>query len=109
MDSASVVGTAFVKADNGTALLPLELVAVFCVVPAVLLVSALAGGVMIADDGVYFTEGVSAFDPAAADADDENDVAAPAPLAPDDAFDWMYRSPSFDGFCCPSGALSSTT
>jgi hypothetical protein len=30
---------------------------------------------------------VSAFDPAEAEAEEENDVAAPAPVAPDDAFD----------------------
>jgi hypothetical protein len=60
-------------------------------VPCVLVVpaSTLAGAVTTPDDGVYFTELVSAFDPAEADADDENDVTAPAPLAPEDALLWM--------------------
>jgi len=46
-----------------------------------------AGRVSTPDAGVYFTEVVRAFDPAAADAEEENDVEAPAPVAPDDAFD----------------------
>ena len=39
------------------------------------------------DEGVYFTDEVSALEPAAAEAEEENDVAAPAPVAPDEALD----------------------
>ena len=49
--------------------------------------SALTGAVSTVEDGVYFTEVVSAFDPADAEAEEENDVAAPAPLAPEEALD----------------------
>ena len=71
--------------------------------------STLAGALTTPDDGVYLTELVSAFEPAEADADDENEVAAPAPLAPEDALHWMYRSPRLAGFCCHWGAVSRTT
>ena len=49
----------------------------------------LGGAVRTPDDGVYLTPVVKALDPADADADDENEVAAPAPVAPADPFDWM--------------------
>jgi hypothetical protein len=80
-------------------------------VPCVLEVPARtpAGAVSTPEDGVYFTELVVAFDPADADADEAKEVTAPAPLAPDDALLWMYRSPRFPGSCCHCGALSSTT
>jgi hypothetical protein len=55
--------------------------------PELVPASALTGGVITAADGVYFTDVLKAFEPAAAEADDENDVVAPAPLAPEDAFD----------------------
>ena len=48
---------------------------------------ALAGTVSTADDGVYFTAVVRAFDPAAAEADEENELAALAPEAPVEALD----------------------
>jgi hypothetical protein len=48
--------------------------------------STVAGAASTPADGVYFTELLNAFDPADAEADDENDVTAPAPLAPDEAF-----------------------
>src|ERR1700685_3652515 len=98
MESASVVVASCVKALSGTALAPVAEVDAFAVVPAtvppridddpwVLAVPASteAGAVRTPDPGVYFVELVSALDPADADADDENDVAAPAPLAPLDA------------------------
>ncbi len=99
MDNASVVVSRCVKALSGIALVPTEAVVVFGVVPDVIpavrdepLVdvapcSTVAGLFSTKEDGVYFTDEVSAFEPAAADADDENDVAAPAPVAPADAFD----------------------
>jgi hypothetical protein len=46
----------------------------------------LAGTVNTPEAGVYFTEVVRALEPAAADAEEENEVAAPAPLAPADPF-----------------------
>ena len=101
IDSGSVVVDICVNALSGIAPVPTEADAVFGVVPAaipalgddpdaeVVPESTVAGLLNTFDVGVYFTDVVSAFDPAAADADDENDVAAPAPVAPDDAFDWI--------------------
>jgi len=57
-------------------------------------------------DGVYLTDVVSALEPAAADAEAEKDVVAPVPLAPEDAFPWMYKLPKLAGFFCHSGAVS---
>ena len=48
---------------------------------------ALVGGVRVFAEGVYSAEPVSAFDPAEEDPEDANEDAAPAPLAPEDAFD----------------------
>jgi hypothetical protein len=88
-----------VNALSGIAFAPTELVAVLGVVPAVVPPlgdepevevapdSTVADLVSTLAEGVYFTDVVSALDPAEADADDENDVEAPAPLAPEDAFD----------------------
>ena len=99
MESASVVILACVNAPSGIAFAPTELVVVFCVVPLVIPALALdppdvvapastvAAGAITFDEGVYFTPDVSAFDPAEAEADAENDVDAAAPLAPDDALD----------------------
>jgi hypothetical protein len=52
-------------------------------------VTARAGVVSTLAEGVYLTEVVSAFDPADCDAEDEKLVDAPAPVAPEEAFDWM--------------------
>jgi len=96
-----VVGYARVNAPSGTALALDETVVVLGVVPdTVPLVGedvpvaetrgkALAGATSAAEDGVYRTAVVRAFDPAAADADEEKELAALAPLAPEEAFDWM--------------------
>jgi hypothetical protein len=96
MESASVMGTASVKAPSGIAFAPTEEVVVLGVVPEivpalgedpgveVVPASTLAGRISTPEDGVYFTAVVSAFDPAAAEADDANEVAAPAPVAPAD-------------------------
>jgi hypothetical protein len=71
---------------RGTALGAEELVAVFGVT-LVLVVRAFAGGVRTAEEGVYSTEVVVAFEPAAAEADEENDVTALAPVVPEDELD----------------------
>ena len=99
IESASVVCDAFANALRGTAFAAVDVVVVFGVLPeivpalcdvdplALVRGSALEGGVRTVEEGVYFTDVVNAFDPAAAEADAENDVAAPAPLPPDEAFD----------------------
>jgi hypothetical protein len=51
--------------------------------------SAFAGGVRVFADGVYSAEEVSALDPAADAPEDANEVAAPVPVAPADALDWI--------------------
>jgi hypothetical protein len=51
--------------------------------------SAFAGGASVFADGVYSAELVSALDPAADAPDDANEEDAPAPVAPEDALDWM--------------------
>jgi hypothetical protein len=51
--------------------------------------SAFPGGAMEFADGVYSDEVVSAFDPAADAPEDANEEEAPAPVAPEDALDWM--------------------
>jgi len=49
--------------------------------------SAFAGGASVFAEGVYCAELVSAFEPAEDDPEDANDVEAPAPDAPEEAFD----------------------
>jgi hypothetical protein len=51
--------------------------------------SAFAGGASVFADGVYSAELVSALEPAADAPEDANEDAAPAPVAPEDALDWM--------------------
>jgi hypothetical protein len=51
--------------------------------------SAFVGGVRVFADGVNSAEDVSALDPAEDDPEAANDVDAPEPVAPADAFDWM--------------------
>src|SRR5579863_10114903 len=92
IESASVMGTAAVKALRGITFAPTDAVSVLGVVPEVVppvadepLVeiapaSTLAGWVRTPEVGVYFTDVVTAFDPAAAEADEEKEVAAPAPV-----------------------------
>src|SRR4051812_23447207 len=109
------------KAFSGIALAPTEAVVVLGVVPDVTPevrdepvvdvapCRTVAGLLSTVEEGVYFTDVVSAFEPAAAEAEDENDVEAPAPVAPDEAFDWIYNEPRLLGCCCHSGAVSRTT
>ena len=51
--------------------------------------SAFAGGASVLADGVYSTEVVSALEPAAEAPEEANEVDAPAPVAPEDALDWI--------------------
>jgi hypothetical protein len=51
--------------------------------------SAFAGGASVFADGVYSAELVSALEPAADAPEEANEDAAPAPVAPEDALDWM--------------------
>jgi hypothetical protein len=86
-----------VKALNGTALLTAELVVpaepapLLDVAAELLDERAFAGGVSVAADGVYSAEAVNAFDPAEDDPEDAKEEEAPAPIAPEEALDWMYR------------------
>src|SRR5579883_397200 len=107
MVSASRVGPARVKVPRGTAFGAVELVTVLGI-PA-MGDNAFSGGVSTADEGVYRTEVVSAFDPAALELEDENEFTAPGPVAPADAFDWINRLPRFAGSCCHCGAVSRIT
>ena len=50
---------------------------------------ARAGAASTPEDGVYFVPVVRALEPAEAEADEEKEVTAPAPLAPDEALLWM--------------------
>ena len=94
MESASVVFSKCEKALNGTALLVAELVLPAEPAPVVdelLGASAFAGGARLFADGVYNAEVVSAFEPAEDAPEDANEEDAPAPVAPADALDWIYR------------------
>ena len=95
MASGSVVFWKCAKALRGTALLAAELVAPAEVAPLLdvaveaLAESAFAGGARVFADGVYSAEVVSALDPAEDAPEDVKEVEAPAPVAPDDALDWI--------------------
>ncbi len=103
------MGEAWVNALRGIAFALVAFVAVFGVLPAVVPPFweeppddvtppiAEAGFVRTAEDGVYLTDVVSALEPADADAEAEKDVAAPVPLAPEDALPWMYKLPELGG------------
>ena len=93
IDSDSVPGSIFENAVNGTALLKLELVAVFAELgplAVALRPSAMAfcGGASTPEDGVKRAGVVVAFDPAVAEAEAEKEVLAAAPVAPEDALLW---------------------
>jgi hypothetical protein len=51
--------------------------------------SAFPGGARIFADGVYRAELFRAFDPAEDEPEDAKEEEAPAPVAPEDALDWM--------------------
>ena len=93
--SGSVVFSKCEKALSGTALAIKELVEPAEFAPPLdeeeeVGESAFAGGASVFADGVYSAEPVCAFEPAEDEPDAANDVEAPAPLAPDDALDWIY-------------------
>ena len=52
-----------------------------------------------ADDGVYATAVVVAFEPADEDPEDAKDEEAPGPEPPADVLVWIYRSCSLPGLC----------
>ena len=85
MESASVMALSCVKALSGMALAPTEEVVRLGVVPEPERTEE--GAFNTCEDGVYRTEPVSAFDPADDEAEEEYEVAAPAPVAPDEALD----------------------
>ena len=92
--SGSVVLSKCEKALSGTALLIAELVAPAETAPTLGVEfgfgeSAFVGGVRVLAEGVKSWEAVSAFDPAEDDPEDAKDEAAPAPVAPEEALDWM--------------------
>ena len=95
MASGSVVFSKWEKAPSGTALLTAELVAPAEVAPLPDAAveepaeRAFQGGASVFADGVYRAEAVSALDPPEADPEEANDEEAPAPVALEEAFDWM--------------------
>jgi hypothetical protein len=95
MDKASLERWKWVNALNGTALLSMVVELLFAdepnpeAVTLLLAASAFVGGASTAAEGVYNTEVVSAFDPAEADPEAENELEAPGPDVPDDALAWM--------------------
>ena len=94
MESGSVVFSKCEKALSGTALLMAEVVAPaepapLGAVEELLAESAFWGGTSVFADGVYFAEVVTALDPAEDDPEDAKDEDAPAPVAPEDALDWI--------------------
>jgi hypothetical protein len=70
---------------------------------------AFVGALSTAEDGVYATAVVVAFEPADDDPEEAKDEEAPGPDPPADAFVWMYKSWSFAGPCCALGEVSRIT
>ena len=89
MDRASLVRSIRVNAPKGTALLIAAVVDVLGVVPVgdelLLCESAPKGGPRTPEEGVYGSVVVVAFDPAEAEPEDENELAAAGPEVPEDA------------------------
>jgi hypothetical protein len=67
--------------------LPAEVAPLLDVEVEVCAESTLAGGVSVFADAVYSAEVVSALEPAADDPEDAKEEEAPAPVAPEEAFD----------------------
>ena len=115
MESASGVSATVRNVLNGTAFAPDAETAVLGVVPAKVPpfnddarlervgARTVELGVRTAADGVYNTEVVVAFEPAELDPMVENDDDAAAPVALEDAFDWMYNEVRFRGSVCHCG------
>ncbi len=72
-------------------------------------VSTVPLGCRTIDDGVYKTDVVVAFEPAELDPDAEKELEAAAPVAPVEAFDWIYRSLNLCGSSCHCGSVSRIT
>jgi len=53
---------------------------------------AFEGALSAAEDGVYFTEVVVAFEPAEEDPEEAKDEDAPGPDPPTEVLVWIYRS-----------------
>jgi hypothetical protein len=119
MESASLISEACVKALSGTAFAPVEEVDVFGVVPAVVPpfceevpvvldvgVIAEVGGVRTFEEGVYWTAVVCALEPAEVDAEDEYELTAEEPLAPEEEFACTYRASRSRGCCRHCAAVS---
>jgi hypothetical protein len=70
---------------------------------------AFEGALSVADEGVYATVVVVAFEPADEDPEDAKDEEAPGPEPPAEVLVWMYRSCSLAGPCCEPGAVSRIT
>src|SRR5271156_388931 len=87
IESGSSVCSKRLKALRGTALAAVVAVVVFA--PLFEVVTTLAGGMSVFAEGVKATEVVVAFEPADCEPDAANEVAAPGPLAPLDAPDWI--------------------
>src|SRR5271156_641464 len=100
MESSSEPWVTWVNAASGTALLGAELVLVLAELEPlafVALARVFAGGVSTPEEGVKRVGSVVALEPAVADADAEKDVLAAAPVAPEEALDWMYNLFSLPG------------
>jgi hypothetical protein len=80
------------KAPRGTALLRVELVLVLAELDPLVVVFGVrtfVGGVKMPEEGVKRVGAVVALVPAEAEAEAENEVLAAAPVAPEEAPDWM--------------------
>ena len=87
IESSSVVLVKWQNALSGTSVLSEEVVAARMLVFATF--SALVGAVSVLAAAVYCAVPVRAFDPAEDEPEAENEVAAPAPLAPEEALGAM--------------------
>ena len=102
MESGAVVCSKCVNALSGTALPDAEVGGL--IVEVVEFVWAFPMGLIALDcaastpgDGEYSTAVVIAFEPADAEPEAAKELVAPGPVAPDEAFDWMYMAERFDG------------
>ena len=89
IESSSVVVAKWAKALSGTSLLSDELPAEIVLAVVFAILSALVGAVSVLVAAVYCAVPVRAFDPAEDEPEAENEVAAPAPVAPEEALGAM--------------------
>src|SRR5579872_968291 len=120
MERASGVFATVRNVLNGTAFAPEAETLVLGVVPEKIPAfsdetPALVGartvelGVRTAAEGVYNTDVVVAFEPAELDPMLENEDDAAAPVALEEALDWMYKEVRFRGSSCHCGWVSRIT